>query len=81
MTNGDTVPSHPLTSFDWKYIHLSGKSKEGDSNGCDFAGDVVKLGKSAGGKGVELGDVVAGFVLPPNDPTNGSFQGRVLMYI
>lgn len=62
---------------DWKSIHVFGRSKDGNSIGSDFAGDVIKLGKDAGGNGVKVGDAVASFVLAHNDPTNAAFQGQL----
>lgn len=63
-------------SADWKHLWDWGALKDGDSMGCDFAGDVVEIGDGAEGKGIEIGDAVAGFIrggIPDKD--NGSFQG------
>ncbi|KAG8846756.1 hypothetical protein FRB96_001781 [Tulasnella sp. 330] len=53
-----------LNPADWKAVHTINWAKEGGSVGCDFAGDVIHLGKNAEGKGVKLGDAVAGFTVP-----------------
>ncbi|KAG9010811.1 hypothetical protein FRB94_009718 [Tulasnella sp. JGI-2019a] len=62
---------------DWKFLYFTDMVKEGNSIGTDFAGDVVQIGENANGKGVELDDFVAGFVLAHSDPANAAFQGYV----
>lgn len=63
-------------STDYKHVWDYGILKDGDSVGCDFAGDVVELGKNAQGSSFKVGDAVAGFIRGGAiDPANGTFQG------
>lgn len=58
---------------DWK--HATRALKPGDALGCDFAGDVVQVGKNV--TNITVGDAVAGFIRGGyDDAGNGSFQGR-----
>ncbi|KAG8970262.1 hypothetical protein FRC05_000636, partial [Tulasnella sp. 425] len=68
------VAATSLNPADWKLVwHLQ---KPGQSTGCDFSGDVVKLGKNV--TDINLGDAVAGFVLPGGtSDDNGAFQEYV----
>ncbi|KAG8959626.1 hypothetical protein FRC03_007689 [Tulasnella sp. 419] len=62
-----------LNPTDWK--HADALLNPGDSAGCDFAGDIVEIGRLAEGKGFKVGDSVAGFVRGGyNDSANGAFQ-------
>ncbi|KAG9015066.1 hypothetical protein FRB90_004945 [Tulasnella sp. 427] len=64
-----------LNPADYKQIWDWGVLKDGQSTGCDFAGDVVKLAPGAEDKGLKVGDAVAGFVRGGFvDSNNGSFQ-------
>lgn len=48
--------------------------------GCDFAGDIVELGKNAQDLGFKVGDPVAGFTRGGAlDSANGTFQGAPLI--
>ncbi|KZV99165.1 GroES-like protein [Exidia glandulosa HHB12029] len=68
-----------INPTDWK--HVERLLKPGQSVGCDFAGVVVALGAKAEGKGVKVGDAVAGFVRGGFvDPDNGAFQEYVRQY-
>ncbi|KAG8995404.1 hypothetical protein FRB93_001132 [Tulasnella sp. JGI-2019a] len=68
------VRTTSLNPTDWKAVFLFNMAKDESSVGCDFAGDVVQIGKNATGKGADLGDAVAGFLIVQNDPTNAGFQ-------
>jgi len=70
-----------LNPTDYKHVWNYAVLKPGDSLGCDFAGDVVELGKDAEGKGFKVGDPVAGFLRGGAiDSANGAFQGYVKMH-
>jgi len=65
-------------STDWK--HAKGGLKQGDSVGCDFAGDIVSIGSKVDQEKFDLkeGTAVAGFIRGGAiDNTNGTFQGYV----
>lgn len=67
-----------LNPADYKQIWDWGVLKDGQSTGCDFAGDVVKLSPGAEGKGIKVGDPVAGFVRGGFvEDDNGAFQEYV----
>lgn len=77
------IAYHPLpTSFDVcpsLKQHVDSTLNPGDSVGCDFAGDVVTVGKAAEVKGFKLGDAVAGFIRGGFiEKDNGTFQGMAL---
>ncbi|KAG8966900.1 hypothetical protein FRC05_002348 [Tulasnella sp. 425] len=56
---------------DWK--HATRALKPGDALGCDFAGDVVQVGKNV--TSIKVGDAVAGFIRGGYmESGNGSFQ-------
>jgi len=70
-----------LNPTDWK--HLDKMLSPGQSMGADFAGDVVALGKEAEGKGVKVGDAVAGYVRGGyafGDKDNAAFQEYIRIY-
>ncbi|KIO29417.1 hypothetical protein M407DRAFT_242637 [Tulasnella calospora MUT 4182] len=67
-----------LNPADYKQIWDWGVLKDGQSTGCDFAGDVAKLSPGAEGKGLKVGDPVAGFVRGGfAEDDNGAFQEYV----
>ncbi|EJT99391.1 GroES-like protein [Dacryopinax primogenitus] len=70
-----------LNPTDWK--HLDRMLEPSQSMGSDFAGDVVAVGESAVGKGVKVGDAVAGYVRGGyafGDKDNGAFQEYIRIY-
>ncbi|KAG9010817.1 hypothetical protein FRB94_009724 [Tulasnella sp. JGI-2019a] len=75
------VRAASLNRTDRKGLYIFNRAKDGNFVGNDFAGDVVHLGKGAVGKGVKLGDAVAGFVMAHRDPANSGFQECVKVLV
>jgi len=67
-----------LNPTDFKHVYNYAQLKGDSSLGCDFAGDIVEMGKNAENMGFKVGDPVAGFIrggIP--DSANGTFQQYV----
>ncbi|KIO29414.1 hypothetical protein M407DRAFT_242635, partial [Tulasnella calospora MUT 4182] len=65
------VAATSLNPTDWKHVWMN-LLKPGQSVGCDFAGDVVQVGKNVAD--VKVGEAVAGFVKGGTPDDNGAFQ-------
>ncbi|KAG9049435.1 hypothetical protein FS837_010239 [Tulasnella sp. UAMH 9824] len=65
------VAATSLNPTDWKHVWMN-LLKPGQSIGCDFAGDVVQVGKNV--TDVKVGEAVAGFVKGGTPDDNGAFQ-------
>ncbi|KAG8966253.1 hypothetical protein FRC03_012264 [Tulasnella sp. 419] len=67
-----------LNPTDNKHFGKYALLKPGDALGCDFAGDIVEIGKNVAHTGLQVGDAVAGFIRGGfDDSNNGSFQEYV----
>jgi NADPH:quinone reductase-like Zn-dependent oxidoreductase len=69
------VKAIALNPTDWKHANAL---NPGSSIGCDFAGEIVQLGKNAENKSFKVGDAVSGFVRGgAHDKDNAAFQEYV----
>ncbi|KAG8903012.1 hypothetical protein FRB99_003819 [Tulasnella sp. 403] len=73
------VKAVTLNPTDYKHLYVKKDLNAGDSVGCDFAGDVVDVGKNAATNGsFKVGDAAAGFIRGGViESLNGTFQEYV----
>jgi NADPH:quinone reductase-like Zn-dependent oxidoreductase len=64
------------SALDWKHVEFWGKPEATD--GCDFSGKVVALGKNLKDDSWQIGDLAAGIVHGGQFPDRGAFAGTSL---